>query len=178
MNILIKNLTISALLYALIQVSPASAATLVNNSENTCLANSVACKSAVAVFNSIDSSAQVSASTNFFDFQLQSKKEIYVENSSVKVHGNCDTQIHKTTAPLSQIVAELSGGEKFGNVLFSIESSDAKIVLENKDALDYDMISQSDVSNCHVGEVPIPKAGWLFASALLSFIIFSNRRRA
>ena len=178
MNTLIKNLTISSLLYALIQVSPASAATLVNNSENTCLANSVACKSAVAVLNSIDSSTQVSASTNFFDSQLQSKKEIYAENSSVKVHGNCDTQTHKTTTPLSQIVADLSGGDKFGNVLFSIDSSDAKIVSESKDAFDYDMISQSDLSNCHVGEVPIPTAGWLFASALLSFITFSNRRRA
>ena len=178
MNAPIKNLTRFALLYALIQVLPASAFALDNNSENTCQANSVACKSAVAVLNSIDSSAKVSDSTNFFDFQLQSKKEIYAENSSVKVHGNCDTQTHKITTPLSQIVADLSGEEEFGNALFYIESSDAKIVSERKDAFDYDMISQSDVSNCRVGEVPIPTAGWLFASALLSFIIFSNRRRA
>lgn len=174
----IKNLTTSALLYALIQIAPAMAESAEHNSEHACLAGSVACKSVVAVLNAIDNNAEISTSKKFFDFQMPTQKEIYAETSSAKTHTSCGTQAHKTSTPLSQIIAGLSGGEKFGNVLFAIESSDAKIIPDAKGGVDYDMISQSDVLSCHVDEVPIPTAGWLFASALLGFITFSNKRRA
>ena len=74
--------------------------------------------------------------------------------------------------------ADLKKGESFTNIFDIFKASDLAQASEIKKGLDFDRISDATVTNCPINEVPIPAAGWLFASALLGFITFSNRHRA
>lgn len=147
--------------------------------EQTCQAESVACKNIVAVLNSIDYSAPAKANESinkgFLDFKLPAKQQIYAENTLKKEKGNCDAFARQSsygqnnTNPTSNT---------FGAALMPLESSEVSFFSPDKINVDYDKISQSSVRNCNVDVVPAPTAGWLFASALIAFITFSNRRRA
>lgn len=74
--------------------------------------------------------------------------------------------------------ADLKKGESFTNIFDIFIAPDLAQASEIKKGLDFDMISDATITNCPINEVPIPAAGWLFASALLGFITFSNRHRA
>ena len=74
--------------------------------------------------------------------------------------------------------AYLNQDESFTNIFDIFKASDLAQASEIKKGLDFDMISDATITNCPINEVPIPAAGWLFASALLGFITFSNRHRA
>ena len=99
--------------------------------------------------------------------------------ASLKTNNNCSAQINKK--PLhtlwSQILVDLNKDESLTNVFDAFQASDLPVASELKDNLDYDTIADADMHSCNVDEVPIPAAGWLFVSAILGFITFSNRRR-
>jgi hypothetical protein len=179
MKIQFKNLAISSLLLSLTQIYSAQAALAVSQTEHICQDNSIACKNLVTVLNSIDNNTHANnketISASVLAFQLQTKKEIYAENTLPKANGNCDGATYQSLNRESNIGSTIN---TFGNTLFPLESLDGKFLSADKSNADYDIISQSDVQNCNVGEVPVPTAGWLFASALVAFITFSNRRRA
>ena len=152
----IKNLTTLAIIYSLIQVLPVSAEVVFKNSSADCQFEGVICK-AKNVGANIAGNRYVSS----------------------KMHSNCSAKTYKkpTPAPWSEILSDLSKGESLTNAFYVFEASDLTIASSEKDNLDYDTISDIDAQNCNVDEVPIPAAGWLFASALLGFITFSNRHR-
>ena len=99
---------------------------------------------------------------------------------SVKTNNECNAQVNKNPAPAlwNQILVDLNKGESLTNIFDVFIASDLTTTSELKNNLDYDTISEVDIQNCNINEVPIPAAGWLFASALLGFITFSNRHRA
>ena len=119
---------------------------------------------------------------------LPATAAINVQNSannkpaSAKSSNDCSVQVSKNTAPeieiWNQILVDLNKGESLTNVFDVFKASNLAATSELKDNLDYDTISEVDIQNCNINEVPIPAAGWLFASALLGFITFSNRHRA
>ena len=97
----------------------------------------------------------------------------------IKVSKDCSAQVitRPITAISSQLFVDLNKGDLFpGEQVF--KSTDLPNVSKLKESLDYDAISDANITNCRVNEVPIPAAGWLFASALLGFITFTNRHRA
>lgn len=97
----------------------------------------------------------------------------------IKVSKDCSAQVitRPITAISSQLFVDLNKGDLFpGEQVF--KSTDLPNASKLKESLDYDAISDANIANCRVNEVPIPAAGWLFASALLGFITFTNRHRA
>ncbi len=132
----IKSLITTAIVYSLIQVCPASAGIVMQNSA--------------------------------------SDKIVLA-----KPHNDCNAQDNKKTIPAlwNQILVDLNKGESITNVFDVFKASDLATAAELRGSLDYDTISAADIQNCNINEVPIPAAGWLFASALLGFITFSNRHR-
>ena len=98
---------------------------------------------------------------------------------SVANSNECSAQPNKKsfTAAWSQVLVDFNKGESFNNVFDVFKKSDLNAPNELPDNVDYDSISQLDSQNCNINEVPIPAAGWLFASALLGFITYSNRHR-
>ena len=97
----------------------------------------------------------------------------------IKVSKDCSAQViaRPGNAVSSQLFVDLNKGNLFlGEQVF--KSTDLPNASKLKESLDYDAISDANVTNCRLNEVPIPAAGWLFASALLGFISFSNRHRA
>jgi hypothetical protein len=179
MKLQLKNLILLALMLILTQILSAQAALTASQTEHICQDNSVACKNFVTVLNSIDNNTLASKketiSASVLAFQLQTKKEIYAENTLPKANGNCDGATYQSLNRESNVGSTIN---TFSNTLFSLESLDGKFLSADKSNADYDIISQSDVQNCNVDEVPVPTAGWLFGSALVAFITFSNRRRA
>jgi len=153
----IKNLTTLAIIYSLIQVLPVSAGVVFKNSSADCQSDGVICNIKNAAGNQADNR--------------------YI---SSKTHGDCSAKTYKkpTPEPWSEIFSDFNKGESLTNAFYVFEASDLTIASSEKDNLDYDTISDLDAQNCNVDEVPIPAAGWLFASALLGFITFSNRHRA
>jgi hypothetical protein len=179
MNVSTKNLFIFALLYTQIQALPVFADGIsANNKDLACLADSVACKSVITVLNSIDdNNKQVinHANISFFDFQTLTKKEIYNEAVLVKSKADCGAGAKNNIIPSNQMMLNLGVTSLFKNTFIANENTK---ITASKNIIDYDAISQSDVQSCMVDVVPVPTAGWLFASALIVFITFSNRRRA
>lgn len=153
----IKNLITSAIVYSLIQILPASAGVALPNSGADCQSKGFVCDGIAASGNQVSD-----------------------KHASSKMHGNCSAQINKklSYSPWDQILVDLNKDESITNIFDAFQGSDLASVTELKDNLDYNAISDSDRQNCNVDEVPIPAAGWLFTSALLGFITFSNRRRA
>lgn len=97
----------------------------------------------------------------------------------VKVSKDCSTQTitRPTPAVSSQLFVDLNKGDLFpGEQVFKV--ADLPNASKIKESLNYDAISDANMTNCRVNEVPIPAAGWLFATALFGFITFSNRHRA
>ena len=133
---IIKSLIFTAIIYSLIQVLPAMAATPIQNMVNN---------APVLIKVSKDCSAQVIA--------------------------------RPIAAVSSQLFVDLNKGDLFpGEQVF--KSTDLPNASKLKENLDYDAISDANVTNCRVNEVPIPAAGWLNTSSLAGFITFSNRLRA
>ena len=153
----IKNLITIAIVCSLGQVLTASAGVIPLSSGADCQAKSFVCDAIAA-----------------------SGIQIADKHASSKIQGNCSTQMSKKLlhTPWDQILVDLNKDESITNIFDVFQGSGLASVSENKDSLDYDIISDSDRQNCNVDEVPIPAAGWLFASALLGFITYSNRRRA
>ena len=153
----IKNLITIGIVYSLIQVLPASAGVLMLNSGANCQSKGFIC-----------------------DAGTTSESQASDKHASLKSNNNCSAQINKKSlhTPWSQILVDLNKDESLTNVFDAFQSSDLPVVSELKDNLDYDTISNADIKRCNVDEVPIPAAGWLFVSALLGFITFSNRHRA
>jgi hypothetical protein len=122
---------------------------------------------AMPVFAGLDMTSVIS---------LNSEKN---QNNSA-VQADCGNQIQTklTDAPWTQLFVDLNKGQSLTNAIYTFQASDDNLVMETKSAMDYDTISNIDVQTCHVDEVPVPAAGWLFVSALIGFITFSNRRRA
>ena len=97
----------------------------------------------------------------------------------IKVSKDCSAQVITRPIPAvsSQLFVDLNKSELLsGDQVFKV--TDLPNASKLKESLDYDAISDAYITNCRVNEVPIPAAGWLFASALLGFITFSNRHRA
>ena len=117
---------------------------------------------------------------------LPASEGIVMQNSAsdklilAKTRSDCKAQDNKktTSARWNQMLVDLSKGESITNILDIFKASDLSAASELSISLDYDVMSDADIQNCNINEVPIPAAGWLFASALLGFITFSNRHRA
>lgn len=152
----IKNLITLGIVYSLIQVLPASAGAIPHNSGVDCQSTGLICDS-------------INASRN----QASDKHTL------LKTNNNCSAQVNKkpSHSPWDQMVSDLNKGESLTNVFDAFQASSLPAASELKDNLDYDTISNSDIQSCNVDEVPIPATGWLFVSALLGFITFSNRHR-
>lgn len=153
----IKNLITLAIVCSLGQVLTASAGVIPLSSGADCQAKSFVCDAIAA-----------------------SGIQVADKHASSKMHSNCSAQINQklSYSPWDQILVDLNKDESITNIFDAFQGSDLASVTELKDNLDYNAISDSDRQNCNVDEVPIPAAGWLFTSALLGFITFSNRRRA
>jgi hypothetical protein len=110
--------------------------------------------------------------------EISQNSAINQDNSAVQANCGAQIQTKLTDVPLTQLFVDLSNGQSLSNALYAFQGSDNHLTVEAKNSVDYDAISKADVQNCHVNEVPVPAAVWLFASALVGFITFSNRRRA
>jgi hypothetical protein len=154
---MIKNLITITTYYLFVLVFPATAGDALQNSGSDCQAKGAICN----VIAEINNQA--------IDTPLASK-----------TRGNCSAEINKnlTTTPWSQLLVDFNVSASLTNVFDSIQGSDLAMTSQVNENLNYDKISDSDVQNCNVNQVPIPAAGWLFATALLGFITFSNRHRA
>ena len=152
----IKNLITIGIVYSLIQVLHASAGVVMLNSDVDCQSKGFICDAITTKYQSAD------------------------KHASLKTNNNCSAQTNKKPLHIlwSQILVDLNKDESLTNVFDTFQSSDLPVVSELKDNLDYDTISNADIKSCNVDEVPIPATGWLFVSALLGFITFSNRHRA
>ena len=152
----IKKLITIGIVYSLIQVLHASAGVVMLNSGVDCQSKGFICDAITTKYKSAD------------------------KHASLKTNSNCSAQINKK--PLhtlwSQMLVDLNKDESLTNVFDVFQASDLPVASELKDNLDYDIIADADIQSCNVDEVPIPAAGWLFVSAILGFITFSNRRRA
>lgn len=153
----IKNLITVAIVHLLMLALPVSAGVILQNSGSGCQSKGVAC-------NSI-STAVIPASEKPVSSEMQD---------------NCSAKINKklTVTPWSKALADLNDGQSLANGFEVFQASDLAVLSPAKDNLNYDIISDADIQDCNIDEVPIPSAGWLFASALLGFITFSNRHRA
>ena len=93
----------------------------------------------------------------------------------IKVSNDCSAQVitRPTTVVSSQLFVDLNKGDLFpGEQVFKVtDLPNASKLIES---LDYDAISDANIMNSHVNEVPIPAAGWLKspALALVGFITF------
>lgn len=175
----IKTLISLSLMYSLIQVLPASAGVnlptaSIQNVANDCQLNGVICNKTININNNTDYS-----NINNSNVQVENNKLAGAGNGLIVVRSDCGAQISRKVAdtPLSQIFVDLSKGESLSNALYAFQGLTFNQTQEVDNGLDYDTISQLDTQNCHVNEVPAPAAGWLFASALIGFITYSNRRR-
>ena len=152
----IKKLITIGIAYSLIQVLHASAGVVMLNSGVDCQSKGFICDAITTKSQSAD------------------------KHASLKTNNNCSAQINKK--PLhtlwSQMLVDLNKDESLTNVFDAFQASGLPVASELKDNLDYDTIADADIQSCNVDEVPIPAAGWLFVSAILGFITFSNRRRA
>ena len=152
----IKKLITIGIVYSLIQVLHASAGVVMLNSGVDCQSKGFICDAITTKYQSTD------------------------KHASLKTNNNCSAQINKK--PLhtlwSQMLVDLNKDESLTNVFDAFQASGLPVASELKDNLDYDTIADADIQSCNVDEVPIPAAGWLFVSAILGFISFSNRRRA
>ena len=151
----IKNLIISGIVCSLLQVLPASAGVLMLNSGVNCQSKGFICDA------------------------ITTKNQAADKHASLKTNNNCSAQTNKKPLHIlwSQILVDLNKDESLTNVFDAFQASGLPVASELKDNFDYDIIADGDIQSCNVDEVPIPAAGWLFVSALLGFITFSNRRR-
>ena len=152
----IKNLITIGIVYSLIQVLHASAGVVMLNSGVDCQSKGFICDAITTKYQSAD------------------------KHASLKTNNNCSAQINKKPIHTlwSQMLVDLNKDESLTNVFDVFQASGLPVASELKDNLDYDIIADADIQSCNVDEVPIPAAGWLFVSAILGFITFSNRRRA
>ena len=119
-------------------------------------------------------------SKGFICDAITTKNQVADKHASSKTNNNCSAQTNKKPSHTlwNQIFVDLNKDESLTNVFDAFQASGLLVASELKDNLDYDTIADADIHSCTVDEVPIPAAGWLFVSAILGFITFSNRRRA
>ena len=150
-----KNLITVGIVYLLIQGLPATAGIPMPNSGANCQSKGFICDA------------------------INAKNQAADKHDALKTNNNCSAQANKK--PLhtlwSQLLVDLNKDESLINVFDAFQASGLPVASELKDDLDYDTMADADIPSCNVDEVPIPAAGWLFVSAILGFITFSNRRR-
>jgi hypothetical protein len=153
----IKNLITFTIYCLLALVLPATAGAALQNPDSDCQAKGAICN-VMAEINNQAINMPVASKTS----------------------SNCSAEINKkpTTTARSPLLVDFNVSASLSNVFDVLQGSDLAMTSQIKEDLNYDKISDSDVQNCNVNEVPIPAAGWLFATALLGFIAFSNRHRA
>lgn len=104
------------------------------------------------------------------------------QSAAIEAEGTCRTQAGKVKEDIQwdKFTKGIANGESISSLLYALDSSTLSPVTSGNidtNDVDYDVISEADVKNCKVNEVPLPSAGWLFVSSIIGFATFSNRRR-
>jgi hypothetical protein len=106
----------------------------------------------------------------------------HVESSSNVAQTTCNTQASRLREDIqwNKLTKAIANGESISGLLYALDNSTDSLAVQNEiNAIDvdYDSISNADVQKCDVNVVPLPSAGWLFASSIIGFATFSSRRR-
>lgn len=109
-------------------------------------------------------------------------KSKQAQSATSEAEGTCRAQAGKVKEDIQwdKFTKGIANGESISSLLYALDSSAISPVTPsniNTNDVDYDVISEADVKNCKVNEVPLPSAGWLFVSSIIGFATFSNRRR-
>ena len=87
------------------------------------------------------------------------------------------SNVKNNDAQWERFLNDFSDGRLVSNINYVFSGVAINLNDSDSDFIDYDAMAGSDLKNCDVSEVPIPAAGWLFASAIVGFVGLSNRRR-
>ena len=160
--------TLTMLLAGLVQAIPVFANANISASYNLCSSNSLIC--------AIHRNDGLNNVNNFDLFKsgpthlvhTNNKKDISDLNSRSSVACTGHVQKIVSNSEWDQFV------NRFNNTKF-VSTLDSKYDADK--SWDNYKMSDSNLENCRLGEVSVPVASWLFASALIGFVGLSNKRR-
>ena len=116
------------------------------------------------------------------DLSKNSEAEIPQNNSNLINNGCASSSstvnnVKNNDVQWERFLNDFSDGRLVSNINYVFSGVAINLNDSDSDFIDYDAMAGSDLKNCDVSEVPIPAAGWLFASAIVGFVGLSNRRR-